>query len=394
MHRAALHYSSGTMTSVAAAGVAIPATPRSQALDACRGIAVLMVVLCHLPLSPLFDEMPVGLQRAQEAGAFGVDLFYVLSGYFIAAAVLRPPQWDPARFAVARITRIYPAYLVAIAAYLVPLVIARGVSAEMFANTMLHVTMLHNFLPRTNAYLNTVFWTLGVEFPFYLLMLALAPFLRERGWFRVIAATMIGIAILWRTVVFIEIEGEYRYWVLSQLPGALDAFALGAIVASLMHGAAAATIARWRWVLLGSGAVLSGAALGYCAQFPAERFWMLPFGAMLWRSGLAIAFALVVAGCCTMPAGRLLARTGLPWIGKVSYSIYLFHPLVIGTVTATSPTLDWPAKLALMGIGIVLVGWASWRFVESRFHRSQMRNGPPIGGPLALETLSSEPAAR
>ena len=352
--------------------------PRSLALDACRGIAVIMVIISHLGLFRIFPSLPETVRLTQEMGIFGVDLFYVLSGFFITQAVLRPTHWDPRRFAIARITRIYPAYLVSIAAYLVPILYVQGIGTELVAKTMLHVTMLHNFLPRTNSYLNTAYWTLGVEFPYYMAMLAMAVFLREQKLFVQIVIGMIAISILWRTAVFITIAGEYRFWVLTQLPGALDAFALGGIVARLhLSERLNARLSRWRWGLICVGVLCALACLGYFALHSFE-FWTVPLGAMLWRTALALSFALIVAGCANTRNSRALALTGLPWVGKISYSLYLFHGLAIGAIIALSARWNWRLELGATLLLMAVISWLSWRFVETRFHRS-LTTMTPVG---------------
>src|SRR4051794_5429749 len=78
-------------------------------LDGVRGLAVLIVLLSHC-----------GVPGMRGQGGLGVLLFFVLSGYVLSIPVVKNPPlaYSPAfiaRFAVNRILRIYPAFVVAVA---------------------------------------------------------------------------------------------------------------------------------------------------------------------------------------------------------------------------------------------------------------------------------------
>ena len=82
----------------------------------------------------------------------GVDLFYVLSGFFIGSAVLRPQEWQPVAFIKNRLTRILPAYYVSM--FVVLLLLERSMldNAQGWINIAMQVLMLHNLQE----------WSLGI----------------------------------------------------------------------------------------------------------------------------------------------------------------------------------------------------------------------------------------
>ena len=99
------------------------------ALDGIRGVAILMVVLCHL--APAVNSAKHGfvqvVARMADQGAIGVDLFFVLSGFLITGILLRSKS-SP-RFFVnfygRRAVRIFPLYyffltLIAIGLFTIP----------------------------------------------------------------------------------------------------------------------------------------------------------------------------------------------------------------------------------------------------------------------------------
>jgi peptidoglycan/LPS O-acetylase OafA/YrhL len=94
-----------------------PTAQRSAALDTLRGIAVLLVLCRHMPLS---DKMPewvlAPLTVLQRGGWAGVDLFFVLSGFLVSSILFREwqrsGQLHAGRFLIRRAFKIYPAFYV------------------------------------------------------------------------------------------------------------------------------------------------------------------------------------------------------------------------------------------------------------------------------------------
>jgi peptidoglycan/LPS O-acetylase OafA/YrhL len=143
-------------------------------LDAVRGLAALAVVLYHY--TTRFDHK-VGHVEAPlfevPWGHYGVELFFLLSGFVIFMTLERTERARD--FVVARAARLYPGYWVGMLCTLA-VVATFGVPFDGYAidsrDVALNATMLQRYVPGT-ANVDGVYWTLSVELTFYALVLGL-----------------------------------------------------------------------------------------------------------------------------------------------------------------------------------------------------------------------------
>jgi peptidoglycan/LPS O-acetylase OafA/YrhL len=116
---------------------------RMQTLEGLRGLAILLVFLCHydliilarLPIGPVLDRLG---RVVRDVGGTGVDLFFVLSGFLIYRAVLKP-NMKYNSFLVRRAQRIYPTFLAVLAMY---------ITADVFLITRLHIGTEYHRIPQ------------------------------------------------------------------------------------------------------------------------------------------------------------------------------------------------------------------------------------------------------
>lgn len=347
---------------------------RSAFLDAARGVAALGVFVYHLFALNIVPRPPGALYPVPEIGSFGVDLFYVLSGYFITTAILRPAQWQPAQFWWARVTRIYPAYLVSMAVLLIgKLAFTQfAIDGYQISVILLHLVMLHNVIPGIGGAINGVYWTLGVEFPYYFVMLAIAPFLRVRRGFVITSLILLAISLIWRLSVYMFLsdkgDADLLWFADSQMLGSLDMFALGGLAAFLQIGGLLKIGYQKYYSYIFLFAVASLVTVMRYFVKHAGDYWFYWPTAILFRTALAANFAVIIFLLASMKPNRWLAFSSLPWFGKISFSFYLYHFPCINLVEAVIPTAPWPAKIIVIAVLTTLVSWASWRFVEIRFH--------------------------
>lgn len=350
---------------------------RSAGLDALRGLAVLAVLVYHIVsdahLVPVYllEHPPHPFTHYALLGMFGVDLFYALSGYFIVKSVMEAPQWNPLAFAQARVRRIYPAFMVCLFMVVLTQAIAQDLDTSVtLTRIVLHLSMLHNLIPGVGQSINGVFWTLGVEFPFYLLVLAFAPMLRHtRGFWPTLGAAVL-VALNFRAGVFHHIAPDSmhqmgRFFASTQVTGALDMFALGGVAYGLLPA-----VRHWpnlaRVVMAALGGALSLWALSLAGQHMHD-FWDNSFMVIFWRTVLALGFGLLILGVAALPAPEWLAWTSLTWWGKVSFSCYLWHYPMLALVAYWNLPLPFWHQLGIaMGL-IILSSWLSWRYVELPF---------------------------
>ncbi|RYG54457.1 MAG: acyltransferase, partial [Chitinophagaceae bacterium] len=147
--------------------------------------ASLLVCLFHLSLGNRALLPSSFLHSLFSAGYVGVESFFILSGYVICYAFPRDTSTrNTCKFLLKRATRIEPPYIASIL-----LVLLLGFLSACFTGNkvvspdslqlLAHLLYFNNFSPST--YINTVYWTLGIEFQFYLIIAFLFPYLQSSG---------------------------------------------------------------------------------------------------------------------------------------------------------------------------------------------------------------------
>ncbi len=337
------------------------------ALDGVRAIACLMVIGYHISLmardTRLWSENSDSLITALLlAGNAGVTLFFVLSGFLLflpyAHALLFDQPWPSMRrFYLRRALRIIPGYYFSLL-LIVLLAHPEYLQPARWGQLALFPVFLMDSTRTTFQQLNGPYWTLAIEWQFYLLLpfIALGIF----GLTRLAARFVSHEKRLWVAVGSLLVVVGWglftRYWGAyfmahpsatfltprSVLNGALfftygvdgkflEDFAIG-MLAGLIYTccrAANGPLARrklcaasgWLW---GCGIVfLLFLALQYA---PALKSLVQPYS-WLTELGLSVGF-----GCCILAIlfdGAALRRTfewtPLRWIGLISYSLYIWH---------------------------------------------------------------------
>jgi peptidoglycan/LPS O-acetylase OafA/YrhL len=365
------------------------------ALESLRGLAALMVVVAHL--TPFgFGTLPV---TATHVGVLGVNVFFTLSGFLIARCVIAPQRFDAGAYLRSRSLRILPNYFMCLIVALL-LVDARPILHDSplgsLGNLISHITLTHGWFEQYHFSIVPPFWTLSHEWWFYLFMMAAAGWLRSAQWVWIVGG-MIAVAFLARLG---QVERWWEWKLQAKHPlCVLDQFAFGILAAVLTErhrtffarhrvlvNSLAVTglvivvlgcAAYWRLVERADAGELSAARLGGRVD---ERFFRSR-GLMLWFSpGLAVGLAMVLAALWVRPRelGDWLRFTPLPWMGRVSYSTYLWHaPIVFCIAYALrqappeSPWTDrwfaWWAAVALI-YGFSAVGF---RLFEQPWLRRQ-----------------------
>ncbi len=167
---------------VLAAEASAPKNNDILAIQGLRGIASLLVCLYHLGNGR--TVLPFIHLWISNGGSIGVHIFFVLSGFIIPFSMARAGYTlaDFSRFVLKRVTRIDPPYLVTIALTLLlnyfsslsPLFAGPHPKIDV-KQLLLHVGYLAALFHTT--WLIPVFWTLAVEFQYYLLLGLFFPLL-------------------------------------------------------------------------------------------------------------------------------------------------------------------------------------------------------------------------
>ena len=150
--------------------------------DYIRAIASIMVAIFHLGGKAL----PV-----LNYGWLGVELFFVLSGFIICWSLPVDYKFsDMGIFIWKRIVRIEPPYVASIILILIINGIVLSQPKIDWINLIMHLGYLNNF--GNKPYLNPVYWTLGIEFQYYILIALVFPLiLRSWGAYFVVVLTVL-----------------------------------------------------------------------------------------------------------------------------------------------------------------------------------------------------------
>ena len=338
-------------------------------IDGLRCLAVVPVLLFH------------GDERWCPGGYVGVDVFFVISGFLITSIIRRElaeGRFSLANFFDRRIRRILPAMLVmlaltAIAACLLILPSAlRGFGRSLAAAALSCSNVLFfledgyfdgpsDFKPLLHT------WSLGLEEQFYLVvpLLLIALHRWRPGWTR---AVLIAIGLL---------SFGLAEWLIATGRSSQAFFLLHARAWELMLGSVlayapvdpAALSERKRRVITALPAIglllilASYAGLDFESRFPGRA--ALP---------CCVGTALILWTPIDNGVFRLLSLQPLVWIGKISYSLYLYHwpILVLAGIAAIEPLAE--STRAMLLVASVGAAWLSYRFVEQ-----PMRHGGAIG---------------
>ncbi|HNI23996.1 MAG TPA: SGNH hydrolase domain-containing protein, partial [Plasticicumulans sp.] len=105
------------------------------------------------------------------------------------------------------------------------------------------------------------------------------------------------------------------------------------------------------------------------------------------------ALLLIQAGPAACINRHLLARAPMRWIGRISFSLYLWHwPLLVyGRIWLVGEP-DWPQRLALVAVS-VLLAWLSYRWIETPFRSAPTRRAPRPWSPGPVRFLAGMMAA-
>jgi peptidoglycan/LPS O-acetylase OafA/YrhL len=393
-------------------------------LDALRGFAALCVVFDH-GSTLLLLPVRTYLYHWFNLGQYGVFVFFLVSGYIVPASLER--KGSVRGFWISRAFRLYPLFVLAIVASAVAYKTGHGVfataGAHPFAAVLSWLFMLQNLNTGLNVPLVT--WTLSYEMVFYLLLAALFSWgvHRRSGWY----ATAFGVgAVALGGVLPMSALGHWSrgpgHGALL-LSGVTDAVILTGLVLAVRSGswparAGASAAALTALVLMTfnqnypypwSGCVILALMFSGTLLYRAEHrqvsrltagavvtgVLVLATAAGLWHGAryhhtwqVQWATSVLLAGA-TFGLGLAARRLRVPrwcaWLGMISYSVYLLHPLVFDAYrtipavhrrySAADQVLVFAALLAV----IIVLSAATFYLVEKPMQRLGRRFAAWVG---------------
>ncbi len=411
-----------------------PTRPKSRyipALDGLRTLAVVAVVLYHLNLT------------WAQGGLLGVTIFFVLSGYLITRLLLnevaKTGRIDLKNFWIRRIRRLVPAVVTVVVVTCALCTIFNHVMlTKMRPDILPSLLFFNNWwqIAQNVSYFNalgdpsplTHFWSLAIEEQFYLiwppLLFAMVSMHVSKPNTRRVVLGLAAVSALAMMVLYNPAADPSRVYygtdtrVFSLLLGAWMAFipdcdlapvrlahrlGLNRLASAAKHGKNAENKPGKKADESADTALAQPSVL--------VRFWSSPasidvlgvvglvglaamvaltngYTAFQYRGGtlLCSILTLMVIAACVQPQGmvaRALSAEPLVWVGKRSYSIYLWHyPLLLlmNPVANISDTPWW--QYILQVLVVVAVAECSYRFIETPFRKgafgrtvSELREG-------------------
>jgi peptidoglycan/LPS O-acetylase OafA/YrhL len=314
-----------------------------------RGIAALSVCLFHFVYSPKDFIGDEDVTSIFNWGQKGVEVFFIISAIVIPMSLLKLDyslRKAPV-FLLKRLVRVEPPYLVAVLLGIGYLVIRNYVpsSADIdltptITEVVLHVGYLIPFVEGTH-WINSVFWTLAIEFQFYLFIALSFPLAVHKNiLFRIFFHLLI-----FSPALFFADSTSFLYW------SAYFAFGIYYVLWKFKK------ITIWEfWILFGVAVALT-----------------------TWQHNYINA---------AIAAGTLLVIHLLPqikikvgnWLGKTSYSLYLVHNIIgAAFLNYFAPKVESSSAKFFVIIAAIAISifsaWVLWKIVEKPFHERSQRIG-------------------
>jgi peptidoglycan/LPS O-acetylase OafA/YrhL len=380
---------------------------RFEQLDSLRGIAALCVLLSHLLLVfPVFEQETFHQPALWIVNVFkytpvhsiwggheAVVFFFVLSGFVLSQVWLNGQKVIYSSFLLKRALRLYIPYAAAIlAALLVRRFIGNGGIPELsgwfnliWAEPVTFSTLLHHFLLITKAHTNALdppIWSLAEEMRISLIFPLIMLSVLRLNWKLCLAAGLL-------LSCFSMVRGGYH-----AVPGTFNyvlMFISGALLAKHRHSLVLLVLNRSRF----QKALLLAAAL-VCYAY---AWW--PFYGMRelhsaivdeWINTLGVS-VFIIFSMASGAISRMLLWRPLVFLGKISYSIYLYHLIVL-----TSLCYLYYDKLPILVIFVLtvlltlLISIVSYYWVEKpsiRLGRALTSGNRLNGWPRSKKTVHS-----
>ena len=332
---------------------------RIPSLDGLRAVSILLVVVCHLAAT--VDSPLPGRPSWYFNGAVGVDVFFAISGFLITTLLLRESERSGtisiSRFYLRRALRILPAFWF----YLTVLALLNrfGWVHLVGRDWIAALTYTVNFFLPT-AYAVRHIWSLSVEEHFYIVWPLLFAFLgRNRATKLAIVYLLSEPVIRWLTWRYFRGDLDIDFVTFARL----DAIAAGCVMA---------VVAR----IPTSRSPLKRLDENPAVWFFAALFILLlsvcvlslsgKYGILLRPTVNALAICVMIWTAARFPDtsfGRLLNWAPLAWLGRLSYSLYIWHQVFLDPSNGQQWMCKFPQNLGLGFAAAV----ASYYIIERPF---------------------------
>lgn len=333
---------------------------RIEALDALRGLAAVWVVLYHMVLVPSPNLAVPQWASLASYGGMGVTLFFVVSAFSLCYSNDVHKDGSNFAFFTRRFFRIAPLFYSMLVFYY--LWHAYYHTFHSPSEVIENLTFIFNLVPGRQVGYVPASWTIGVEMLFYILFPVLIRYAAGDPWkgISLLLASMV-VADVWTRGLFwfVGRPSEYEQWTFVRH---LPIFILGIVVYQLIrklpddHRRHSIGL-----VLLGTAAILLTAVVSGKTAVLDPYDWQ------------GLVFAALLGGLLANPVSVLVNRVTV-FLGKISYSLYLIHPVLVVLVTPVYKRiyrLPWPLSLKFSAcflitlLALVPISYCSFRLIEA-----------------------------
>jgi peptidoglycan/LPS O-acetylase OafA/YrhL len=357
-------------------------------IDGLRGMAILMVVACHLMYdNPKSNSVIQFFAAFVRAGQGGVVLFFALSGFLISwpfwkRKFAQSGQLVPPGYGWRRFWKIYTPLALSIVVF-TPIYIALNHDWSYCAIATQWVAGIPFLLPVSGKF-NPVMWTLVIEVQFYILL----PFIfislkRISPKICLWIITLLFLLVPFSVRIITGWSATYYPDINPHFPSALDSFALGILVAGLDNSVKSGALKK-SWAHLG----IVGLALWPSAMLVSAWVYTHPdqksfatTESIGWMEKIAAGCLLCFIANPQHPIARLLCAPWLRWCGIISYEWYLFHqPIINWSLPIFGPTHGSLCKFGVFACSSVLAGLIFSALIYRYFSLPILKRGRAAAG--------------
>jgi peptidoglycan/LPS O-acetylase OafA/YrhL len=345
-------------------------TPRLHGIEALRAYAACSIIMLHATTIHPF-AVPTWFFYARQYLVLGVPMFFIISSFslFYGYSGRLTCIHLMRVYYLRRFLRISPLFYFSLIIWTIYFYCV-GSPIKGISEYFLNVSFLFNLVPGAHTSIVPAGWSIGVEMIFYAVLPILLGFVRSTISSALALATSIFLAGQFGSrLTVLHIELPFYYW--TNFIACLPYFMFGALGFYLYEACSSVQKRKKLSYLFLAAAVVLGAFFVAMTPPPApEAQGAIPPTVYRWGA----VFLLVVLSQAICPAAAICNRTTL-FLGKISFSLYLLHPLLIQALPVTDiidkVTLNLNIRLTLNLLYSLLitssVAWLTYALIEAPF---------------------------
>lgn len=351
---------------------------RIESIDGWRAVAALGVLYTHVWATLSFPVLNVGgvdVFRLLNLWGNGVQLFFVISGFCFYLVLEKQKQYDfktAFAFWKKRWLRIAPAFYTA--CIVLAFVHGTGSISDLLYKLFFNFIFLHNHIP--GAEVDAIFWSLAVEWHFYLLLPLIFLAINRMG----IVQTIAGLIVLCFGLSVFHYYGSFypgdQWWY--SIFNNIGHFAWGILAGYLFKKEIRiGFLSRNYSLLIGLVIAYTGKLMfssGVIQRFPSFSVLLQSAGPLIMTFGFA---CMIYTSLFNQRSFGLIGNRLFSWIGKISYSFYLWHSAVLSAVfsliAAYLPDsgLSVPVLFSVTLLALLPISYLSYTLLESFYFKQK-----------------------